>query len=78
VTFLIGENGSGKSTLVEAIAVAAGYNPEGGSRDNNFETRRSDSELHRRQTEHYALTRDFLNDPDRYLKRLLADMPPET
>ena len=26
-----------------------------------------------RQTEHYALTRDFLNDPDRYLKRLLAD-----
>ncbi len=47
VTFLIGENGSGKSTLIEAIAVAAGYNPEGGSRDNNFETRRSDSELHR-------------------------------
>jgi predicted ATPase len=47
VTFLIGENGTGKSTLVEAIAVAAGYNPEGGSRDNNFETRRSDSGLHR-------------------------------
>jgi len=47
VTFLVGENGSGKSTLVEAIAVAAGFNPEGGSRDNNFVTRRSDSELHR-------------------------------
>jgi predicted ATPase len=47
VTFLVGENGSGKSTLVEAIAVAAGFNPEGGSRDNNFATRRSDSELHR-------------------------------
>jgi hypothetical protein len=31
VTFLIGENGSGKSTLIEAIAVAAGYNPEGGN-----------------------------------------------
>jgi predicted ATPase len=46
VTFLVGENGSGKSTLVEAIAVAAGFNPEGGSRDNNFATRRSDSELH--------------------------------
>lgn len=46
VTFLIGENGSGKSTLVEAIAVAAGFNPEGGSRDNNFATRRSHSELH--------------------------------
>jgi predicted ATPase len=47
VTFLVGENGSGKSTLVEAIAVAAGFNPEGGSRDTNFATRRSESELHR-------------------------------
>jgi predicted ATPase len=47
VTFLAGENGSGKSTLVEAVAVAAGFNPEGGSRDNNFATRRSESELHR-------------------------------
>ena len=55
VTFLIGENGSGKSTLVEAIAVAAGYNPEGGSRDNNFETRRSDSQLHR----HVRLVRSW-------------------
>ena len=54
-TFLIGENGSGKSTLVEAIAVAAGYNPEGGSRDNNFETRRSDSQLHR----HVRLVRSW-------------------
>ena len=27
VTVLIGENGSGKSTLIEAIAVAAGFNP---------------------------------------------------
>ena len=31
VTYLIGENGSGKSTLLEAIAIAAGMNPEGGS-----------------------------------------------
>ena len=46
VTFLVGENGSGKSTLVEAIAVTAGFNAEGGSRDNNFATRRSDSGLH--------------------------------
>ncbi|MGZ5957969.1 MAG: hypothetical protein ACXWLI_06095 [Myxococcaceae bacterium] len=29
-----------------------------------------------RDTEHYALTRDFLNDPDRYLRRLLATEPP--
>jgi predicted ATPase len=29
VTMFIGENGSGKSTLIEAIAIAAGFNPEG-------------------------------------------------
>jgi predicted ATPase len=46
VTFLIGENGSGKSTLVEALAVLSGYNAEGGSRNFNFATRRSDSCLH--------------------------------
>ncbi|MGO8672532.1 MAG: AAA family ATPase [Capsulimonadaceae bacterium] len=33
VTFLVGENGSGKSTLIEAIAVAAGLNPEGGTKN---------------------------------------------
>ncbi len=31
VTFVVGQNGSGKSTLIEAIAVAAGMNAEGGS-----------------------------------------------
>jgi predicted ATPase len=46
VTFLAGENGSGKSTLVEAIAIAAGMNPEGGSRNFNFATRASHSPLH--------------------------------
>lgn len=45
VTFLIGENGSGKSTLLEAIAVASGLNPEGGSRNFNFATRASHSSL---------------------------------
>ena len=46
VTFLIGENGSGKSTLIEAIAVACGFNAEGGSKNFNFETLRSTSPLH--------------------------------
>ena len=46
VTFLIGENGAGKSTLLEAIAVASGFNPEGGSRNFNFATRASHSPLH--------------------------------
>ncbi|MEU0543269.1 AAA family ATPase [Nocardia sp. NPDC005978] len=46
VTFLVGENGSGKSTLLEAIATAWGFNPEGGTRNFNFSTRGSHSELH--------------------------------
>ncbi|MEU0032898.1 AAA family ATPase [Streptomyces sp. NPDC006333] len=45
VTFLVGENGAGKSTLIEAIAVAAGFNPEGGSRNFRFATRATESEL---------------------------------
>lgn len=47
VTFLVGENGSGKSTLVEAVAVAAGCNAEGGSRSFAFATRSSESALGR-------------------------------
>jgi predicted ATPase len=47
VTFFIGENGSGKSTLLEAIAVACGFNAEGGSKNFRFGTRESHSELHR-------------------------------
>lgn len=46
VTFLVGENGAGKSTLIEAIAVAYGFNPEGGSVNFNFSTRTTHSELH--------------------------------
>ena len=45
VTYLVGENGSGKSTLIEAIAVAAGMNPEGGGRNFNHTTRASHSDL---------------------------------
>jgi len=48
VTFVVGENGTGKSTLVEALAVAAGFNAEGGSANFDFETRGSHSELHER------------------------------
>jgi len=46
VTFVVGENGSGKSTLLEAIAVAYGFNPEGGTRNFGFNTRPSHSPLH--------------------------------
>lgn len=47
VTFFVGENGSGKSTHLEAIAVALGFNPEGGSKNFNFGTRESHSVLYR-------------------------------
>lgn len=45
ITFFVGENGSGKSTLLEAIAVAYGFNPEGGTRNYSFSTYDSHSEL---------------------------------
>ncbi len=47
VTFLIGENGSGKSTLVESLAICCGFNPEGGTKNFRFETRRAHSVLHK-------------------------------
>ena len=46
VTFLVGENGSGKSTLLEAVALALGFNPEGGSKNFSFSTRDTHSGLH--------------------------------
>lgn len=45
VTFLVGENGSGKSTLLESLSIACGLNPEGGSRNTQFATRESHSDL---------------------------------
>lgn len=45
VTLLAGENGSGKSTLLEALAVAAGFNAEGGSRSYHFSTYSTHSPL---------------------------------
>lgn len=50
VTFLVGENGVGKSTLIEGIAVAMGFNPEGGTVNFNFATNDSHSDLHRYMT----------------------------
>lgn len=46
VTFFVGENGSGKSTLLEAIAVACGFNPEGGTKNYAFSTYDSHSQLY--------------------------------
>jgi predicted ATPase len=52
-TIFVGENGSGKSTLVEAIALAFGLSPEGGSTWAMHSTRPSESSLH----EHLVLSR---------------------
>ena len=45
ITMFVGENGTGKSTLVEAIAVCAGFNAEGGSKNFAFSTNSTHSEL---------------------------------
>lgn len=45
VTFFVGENGTGKSTFLEAVAIASGFNPEGGTKNFGFSTRDSHSEL---------------------------------
>lgn len=45
VTYIVGENGMGKSTLMEAIAVAWGFNPEGGTINFSFSTRSTHSNL---------------------------------
>ena len=46
VTFITGENGTGKSTLIEAIAISAGFNPEGGSIYMNYSTYDTHSSLY--------------------------------
>lgn len=59
VTFFVGENGTGKSTLLEAIAVAFGFNAEGGSKNFNFTTNATHSDL----WEHLTLVkREFARD----------------
>ncbi len=45
VTYIVGENGMGKSTLLEGIAIALGFNPEGGTLNFNFSSYDSHSNL---------------------------------
>lgn len=53
LTILVGENGTGKSTLIEAIAMAYGLSPEGGSKVRRQSGRPTESPLH----EHIQLVR---------------------
>ena len=61
VTYLVGENGTGKSTLLEAIAVALGFNAEGGTTNLKFSTRdtHSDLEIYLRVSRGKKPRRDF-------------------
>ena len=45
VTYIVGENGTGKSTILEAIAIAYGLNPEGGTKNFKFSTQNTHSDL---------------------------------
>lgn len=65
VTFLVGENGTGKSTLLEAIAVAYGFNPEGGSKNFSFHTKETHSTL----TESLRLVKGVVRAQDGYFLR---------
>jgi len=65
VTFIIGENGSGKSTLLEAIATSWGFNPEGGTKNFNFSTRSSHSDLWK----NIRLTKSFRKPKDGFFLR---------
>lgn len=79
VTFFAGENGTGKSTLMEAIAVAAGFNAEGGSRNFSFSTWETHSGLHgsltlsrgiRRPKDGYFLRAESLYNAASYIEEL--------
>ena len=65
VTFLVGENGVGKSTLVEGIAVACGFNPEGGTVNFNFSTHASHSDLH----DYLTISRGYKKPKDGFFLR---------
>jgi predicted ATPase len=65
VTIFVGENGSGKSTLLEAIAVALGFNAEGGSKNLHFSTRTTHSNLY----DFLKLSRSFKHFNDGFFLR---------
>lgn len=78
VTFFVGENGAGKSTLIEGIAVACGFNPEGGSKNYSFSTADTHSGLWRyltvsrqsREQDGYFLRAESFYNAASYLEEL--------
>lgn len=65
VTFLVGENGSGKSTLIEALAVAWGFNAEGGTKNFSFSTMESHADLWK----YFRISRSYRKPKDGFFLR---------
>ena len=65
VTIFVGENGVGKSTLIEGLAVAMGFNAEGGSLNFSFSTKESHSNLH----EYITVSRGWRKQKDGFFLR---------
>lgn len=65
VTFFVGENGIGKSTIIESIAVALGYNAEGGNKNVQFSTKNTTSPL----SDHMRLIKSYKKPRDGYFLR---------
>ncbi len=83
VTFFVGENGSGKSTLSEAIAVAAGFNAEGGTKNYSFSSQDTTSSLseniilvrgHKRERSGYFLRAESFYTTANYADSGTSDM----
>lgn len=65
VTFFVGENGVGKSTLLESLAIAYGFNPEGGTKNFKFSTKDTHSQL----SEHLILSKSHVKARDGFFYR---------
>lgn len=84
VVVFVGENGTGKSTLLEAMAVAMGFNAEGGTRNYLFSTSATHSDLWKsvvltrtayRPRDGYFLRAESLYNAASYIDRLAQDDP---
>ena len=65
VTFIAGENGAGKSTLIEAIAIAMGFGPEGGTKNVKIRSADDVSTL----SNHIKLAKSYKRPKDGYFLR---------
>ena len=83
VAFFVGENGTGKSTVLEAIAIQCGFNPAGGSRNNLYDYRQTESSLgdavrlswHRKMNQGFFLRAETFFNFASYLEDLKCELP---